>query len=110
MNIDIIRIPDAVLDGSFVWAKMGFYTKDINKVKDCVKRIMDSDIDDNIKQKCRDALETYKADFPLQEITFDETKEILSKYKWNCFIDLRKKKQVKRLKDYLEDKMKKIEF
>jgi len=110
MGIDFIRIPDALIDGGYVWAKMGFYTKEIDKVKQCIKDILDSNIDESIKRRCEDAMAKYKADFPLQEIAFQETKDILNKYKWNCFLNMKEKSHVERLKKYLDAKLKKIEF
>jgi len=46
----------------------------------------------------------------MQEIAFKETKDFFNKYKWNCFLNIKEKSQVKRLKKYLNGKMKKIEF
>ena len=110
MGIDLIRIPDAVIDGGYVWAKMGFYTKDVDTVKQCINDILESKIDDKIKKRCKEAMTKYKADFPLQEIAFEETKDFLNKYKWHCFLNMKEDSQVERLKKYLNKEMKKIEF
>lgn len=107
MGIDLIRIPDAVIDGGYVWAKMGFYTKELDKVKQCINDILNSNIDDNIKKQCNEAMSKYETDFPLQEIAFEETKVFLNKYKWHCFLNMKDDSQVKRLKKYLNKKMKK---